>query len=85
MAATIGTKQVGASLGQVLGGIAATGVVGGVFYYLTAKSKIFGGTHVRTQTDEWAAATKERLLKAPREAGPPVIMNAITRRAEQMS
>jgi hypothetical protein len=42
--------------------------------------KLFGGTTPGTITNkEWGAATEERLQAWPRVAGPPVVMNPISR------
>lgn len=48
--------------------------------YIVSQKKIFGGTIPGTVSDkEWWQATEKRFQAWPRTAGPPVIMNPISR------
>ncbi|KAF0902462.1 hypothetical protein E2562_016286 [Oryza meyeriana var. granulata] len=63
----------------------AAGIVGSfaISYacdYLIAEKKIFGGTTPMTVSDkEWWQATDKKFQAWPRTAGPPVVMNPISR------
>ncbi|GJN01108.1 hypothetical protein PR202_ga18344 [Eleusine coracana subsp. coracana] len=47
---------------------------------LVAQKKVFGGTTPRTVSDkEWWEATDKKFQSWPRTAGPPVVMNPISR------
>ncbi|XP_010554837.1 PREDICTED: uncharacterized protein LOC104824447 [Tarenaya hassleriana] len=47
---------------------------------LVSDDKIFGGTTPGTVSNkEWGAATDEKFQAWPRTAGPPVVMNPISR------
>ncbi|KAI5066399.1 hypothetical protein GOP47_0019023 [Adiantum capillus-veneris] len=51
-----------------------------VFWDVTRHKKIFGGTVPRTLTKEWEEATARKFDEGwPRVAGPPVVMNPLTR------
>ncbi|XP_021724124.1 uncharacterized protein LOC110691495 [Chenopodium quinoa] len=50
------------------------------FFYLAADKKIFGGTTPMTVSNkEWWEETDKKFQKWPRTAGPPVVMNPISR------
>ncbi|KAL6861641.1 hypothetical protein ACP4OV_017341 [Aristida adscensionis] len=47
---------------------------------VVAQKKVFGGTTPRTVSDkEWWQATDQKFQAWPRTAGPPVVMNPISR------
>ncbi|KMS95865.1 hypothetical protein BVRB_004250 [Beta vulgaris subsp. vulgaris] len=51
-----------------------------VFYHQAADKKIFGGTTPKTVANkEWWEETDKKFQKWPRTAGPPVVMNPISR------
>ncbi|CAI5466986.1 unnamed protein product [Closterium sp. Yama58-4] len=47
--------------------------------WLAARAQPFGGETPRTMTREWIQASDKLLDAWPREAGPPVVMNPISR------
>ncbi|CAL5423330.1 hypothetical protein ACSBR2_034092 [Camellia fascicularis] len=50
------------------------------FDYLMADKKIFGGTTPKTVSNkEWWEETDKKFQAWPRTAGPPVVMNPISR------
>ncbi|KAL1569385.1 hypothetical protein AAHA92_00869 [Salvia divinorum] len=51
-----------------------------VFDYLISDKKIFGGSTPSTVSNkEWELATDKKMQAWPRTAGPPVVMNPISR------
>ncbi|XP_078439330.1 uncharacterized protein LOC144709620 [Wolffia australiana] len=64
----------------IVGALAGSFVVAYVCDTLIADKKIFGGTTPSTVSDKsWREATDQRLQAWPRTAGPPVVMNPISR------
>ncbi|KAJ8499039.1 hypothetical protein OPV22_009591 [Ensete ventricosum] len=65
--------------GKIIGAVVASFAVAYACDVLIADKKIFGGTTPRTVTDEWWEATDKKFQAWPRTAGPPVVMNPISR------
>ncbi|WOK91341.1 hypothetical protein Cni_G00032 [Canna indica] len=66
--------------GKIIGAIAGSFVIAYACDTLIADKKIFGGTTPKTVADEeWWKATDEKFQAWPRTAGPPVVMNPISR------
>ncbi|XP_006396327.2 uncharacterized protein LOC18015124 [Eutrema salsugineum] len=64
----------------IIGALAGSAVVAYVCDKVISDNKLFGGTTPGTVLNkEWSAATEERLQAWPRTAGPPVVMNPISR------
>ncbi|KAL1198078.1 hypothetical protein V5N11_001166 [Cardamine amara subsp. amara] len=64
----------------IIGALAGSAVVAYVCDKVISDDKLFGGTTPGTVSNkEWMAATEERLQAWPRTAGPPVVMNPISR------
>ncbi|MQL75568.1 hypothetical protein Taro_007951 [Colocasia esculenta] len=64
----------------IVGGIAGSFVLAYAFDVLISDRKIFGGTTPKTVADkEWWQATDQKFQAWPRTAGPPVVMNPISR------
>ncbi|CAD6337989.1 unnamed protein product [Miscanthus lutarioriparius] len=64
----------------IIPGLAASFVIAYASDVLVAQKKIFGGTTPRTVADkEWWQATDKKFQAWPRTAGPPVVMNPISR------
>ncbi|XP_068647208.1 uncharacterized protein [Aristolochia californica] len=64
----------------IIGSVAAS--IGIAFWldHLMADKKLFGGTTPRTVADkEWWEETDKKFQSWPRTAGPPVVMNPISR------
>ncbi|KAF5194169.1 ozone-responsive stress-like protein [Thalictrum thalictroides] len=65
---------------KIVGALVASGVVAYVCDTIISDKKIFGGTTPSTITNkEWEEETEKRLQAWPRTAGPPVVMNPISR------
>ncbi|XP_031497636.1 uncharacterized protein LOC116262424 [Nymphaea colorata] len=65
---------------HMVGALVATGVVAYAFDTLVSDKKIFGGTTPTTVRDkEWWEETDKKFQAWPRTAGPPVVMNPISR------
>ncbi|KAJ6814761.1 uncharacterized protein M6B38_138125 [Iris pallida] len=66
--------------GKIVAGIAGSFVVAYVCDVLISDKKIFGGSTPSTITNkEWWQATDKKFQAWPRTAGPPVVMNPISR------
>ncbi|WOL18998.1 hypothetical protein Cni_G27795 [Canna indica] len=66
--------------GKIIVAIAGSFVVAYVCDTLISDNKIFGGTTPKTVSDkEWWEATDKKFQAWPRTAGPPVVMNPISR------
>ncbi|XP_074309005.1 uncharacterized protein LOC141643659 [Silene latifolia] len=64
----------------IVGSLAGSFVIAYVCDYLMADQKIFGGTTPSTVSNkEWWAETDKKFQAWPRTAGPPVVMNPISR------
>ncbi|KAM0947625.1 hypothetical protein DsansV1_C07g0069451 [Dioscorea sansibarensis] len=64
----------------ITGALAGTFVIAYVCDTIVSDKKIFGGTTPKTITDkEWWEATDKKFQAWPRTAGPPVVMNPISR------
>ncbi|RLM54842.1 hypothetical protein C2845_PM10G00590 [Panicum miliaceum] len=64
----------------IIAGLAASFVIAYGSDVLVAQKKVFGGTTPRTVSDkEWWEATDKQFQAWPRTAGPPVVMNPISR------
>ncbi|KAG2279016.1 hypothetical protein Bca52824_061571 [Brassica carinata] len=66
----------------IVGALVGSAVVAYVCDKVISDDKIFGGKFLYsdvTKTKAWGAATEERLQAWPRTAGPPVVMNPISR------
>ncbi|XP_031486644.2 uncharacterized protein LOC116255052 isoform X1 [Nymphaea colorata] len=64
----------------IMGTLAVTGVVAYVLDNLISDQKLFGGTTPKTVTgNDWGEETDKKFQAWPRTAGPPVVMNPITR------
>ena len=64
----------------IVAGLVASGVISYACDYVVSQKKIFGGTTPGTVSDkEWWQATEKRFQAWPRTAGPPVVMNPISR------
>ncbi|OVA19387.1 Protein of unknown function DUF1138 [Macleaya cordata] len=65
---------------KIVGALAATTVLAFSLDYVIADKKIFGGTTPSTVANkEWWEETDKRFQAWPRTAGPPVVMNPISR------
>ncbi|URE19161.1 hypothetical protein MUK42_10472 [Musa troglodytarum] len=66
--------------GKIIGAIVASFAVSYACDTLISDRKIFGGTTPKTVSDkEWWEATDKKFQAWPRTAGPPVVMNPISR------
>ncbi|KAM0954462.1 hypothetical protein DsansV1_C01g0011301 [Dioscorea sansibarensis] len=64
----------------IIGSLAGTFAIAYICDVLIAEKKIFGGTTPQTISDkEWWEATDKKFQAWPRTAGPPVVMNPISR------
>ncbi|CAN6468719.1 unnamed protein product [Victoria cruziana] len=64
----------------IIGTLAVTGVVAYVLDNVISDKKLFGGTTPKTVTgNDWWEETDKKFQAWPRTAGPPVVMNPITR------
>ncbi|KAJ0979898.1 hypothetical protein J5N97_015372 [Dioscorea zingiberensis] len=64
----------------ILGGLAGSAVIAYLCDVVISDKKIFGGTTPKTISDkEWWEATDKKFQAWPRTAGPPVVMNPISR------
>ncbi|XP_078173732.1 uncharacterized protein LOC144567463 [Carex rostrata] len=64
----------------IIGSLAGAAVIAYVFDNIMADQKIFGGTTPSTVANkEWWLATDKQFQAWPRTAGPPVVMNPISR------
>uniref|UniRef100_A0A1J3H5Y5 ATOZI1 n=1 Tax=Noccaea caerulescens TaxID=107243 RepID=A0A1J3H5Y5_NOCCA len=64
----------------IVGALVGSAVVAYVCDKVISDNKLFGGTTPGTVSNKaWGAATEERLQAWPRTAGPPVVMNPISR------
>ncbi|KAK1313651.1 hypothetical protein QJS10_CPA06g01272 [Acorus calamus] len=65
---------------KIIGGVAASFAAAYAFDVLISDKKLFGGTTPSTITNkEWWEATDKQFQAWPRTAGPPVVMNPISR------
>ncbi|KAL8147278.1 hypothetical protein AgCh_004846 [Apium graveolens] len=68
------------SVVKITGAIAASFVVAFTCDYFIADRKLFGGTTPGTVSNkEWAEETDKKFQAWPRTAGPPVVINPISR------
>ncbi|KAG6468020.1 uncharacterized protein LOC122035198 [Zingiber officinale] len=68
------------SAAKIIGAIAGSVTISYVCHTLISDKKIFGGTTPKTVADkEWWEATDKKFQAWPRTAGPPVVMNPISR------
>ncbi|THU64583.1 hypothetical protein C4D60_Mb01t28000 [Musa balbisiana] len=65
--------------GKIIGAVVASFAVAYACDVLIADKKIFGGTTPKTVSDEWWEETDKKFQAWPRTAGPPVVMNPISR------
>lgn len=64
----------------IVGGLVGSCVIAYACDYIVSQKKIFGGTIPGTVSDkEWWQATDKKFQAWPRTAGPPVVMNPISR------
>ncbi|CAN8308821.1 unnamed protein product [Cochlearia groenlandica] len=64
----------------IIGSLVGSAAIAYVCDKVISDTKIFGGTTPGTVSNKaWWAATEERLQAWPRTAGPPVVMNPISR------
>ncbi|XP_020591617.1 uncharacterized protein LOC110032359 [Phalaenopsis equestris] len=64
----------------VIGALAGSFAIAYISDKFVADYKIFGGTTPKTVSDkEWWEATDKKFQAWPRTAGPPVVMNPISR------
>ncbi|KAH0471125.1 hypothetical protein KFK09_000029 [Dendrobium nobile] len=64
----------------IIGALAGSFALAYIFDKSIADYKIFGGTTPKTVSDkEWWEATDKKFQAWPRTAGPPVVMNPISR------
>ncbi|KAF8395838.1 hypothetical protein HHK36_019792 [Tetracentron sinense] len=64
----------------ILGSLLASGVLAFTLDYVIADKKLFGGTTPNTVSNkEWWEETDKKFQAWPRTAGPPVVMNPISR------
>ncbi|XP_043699469.1 uncharacterized protein LOC122650200 [Telopea speciosissima] len=65
---------------KIVGALVGTAVIAYTVDHFIADKKIFGGTTPSTVSNkEWWAETDKRFQAWPRTAGPPVVMNPISR------
>ncbi|KAK1316759.1 hypothetical protein QJS10_CPA05g00796 [Acorus calamus] len=64
---------------KIIGGVAASFAVAYACDVLISDTKLFGGSTPSTITKEWWEATDKKFQAWPRTAGPPVVMNPISR------
>nr|XP_043613117.1 uncharacterized protein LOC122585085 [Erigeron canadensis] len=62
----------------IVASIAAT-AFGFTMDHIISSNKLFGGTTPKTMSKEWAEETERMKNAWPRVAGPPVVLNPITR------
>ncbi|XP_074563243.1 uncharacterized protein LOC141819886 [Curcuma longa] len=66
--------------GKIIGASVATCIFAYVCDTLVSDKKIFGGTTPKTVSDKrWWEETDKKFQAWPRTAGPPVVMNPISR------
>ncbi|KAF8403794.1 hypothetical protein HHK36_011900 [Tetracentron sinense] len=64
----------------IIGSLLASGVLAFSLDYVLADKKLFGGTTPTTVSNkEWWEETDKKFQAWPRTAGPPVVMNPISR------
>ncbi|KAK6937156.1 Protein of unknown function DUF1138 [Dillenia turbinata] len=64
----------------IIGSVAASFLIAYGFDHFIAEKKIFGGTTPTTVANkEWWEETDKKFQAWPRTAGPPVVMNPISR------
>ncbi|CAI9754817.1 unnamed protein product [Fraxinus pennsylvanica] len=64
----------------ILSSLVGTVAIAYVFDNLIADQKVFGGTTPKTvSSKEWLVETDKKFQAWPRTAGPPVVMNPISR------
>lgn len=64
----------------IFSGIAGSFAIAYVFDVLIADKKVFGGTTPKTVSNkDWWEETDKKFQAWPRTAGPPVVMNPISR------
>ncbi|KAJ9565393.1 hypothetical protein OSB04_001359 [Centaurea solstitialis] len=65
---------------KILGAVAGAVVIGFACDHIFADKKIFGGTTPSTVSNkQWWEETDKKFQAWPRTAGPPVVMNPISR------
>ncbi|KAF5179673.1 ozone-responsive stress-like protein [Thalictrum thalictroides] len=65
---------------KIVGAVVASGLISYAFDVFVADKKIFGGSTPKTVSDkEWWEETDRKFQAWPRTAGPPVVMNPISR------
>ncbi|KAF5797021.1 hypothetical protein HanXRQr2_Chr08g0358701 [Helianthus annuus] len=62
----------------IVASIAAT-AFGFIMDHIVSTNKLFGGTTPRTMSKEWQDETEKMKNAWPRTAGPPVVLNPLTR------
>ncbi|KAK1407964.1 hypothetical protein QVD17_39592 [Tagetes erecta] len=62
----------------IMASLAAT-AFGFTMDHIVSDNKLFGGTTPRTMSKEWQDETEKMKNAWPRSAGPPVVLNPITR------
>ncbi|KAL9677248.1 hypothetical protein QQ045_005476 [Rhodiola kirilowii] len=65
---------------KIISAVAASFAVAFTCDYVVSDGKLFGGTTPKTvQSNEWWEETDRKFQAWPRTAGPPVVMNPISR------
>ncbi|ONK59785.1 uncharacterized protein A4U43_C08F10670 [Asparagus officinalis] len=65
---------------KIIGGVAGSFAIAYACDLLISDKKIFGGSTPKTITEkEWWEETDKKFQRWPRTAGPPVVMNPISR------
>ncbi|PIA48450.1 hypothetical protein AQUCO_01400798v1 [Aquilegia coerulea] len=65
---------------KIVGAVVASGLIAYACDIFIADKKIFGGSTPKTVADkEWWEETDKKFQAWPRTAGPPVVMNPISR------
>ncbi len=65
---------------KIIGSLVVTFAISFGADHIMSEQKIFGGTTPKTVSDkEWWAETDKKFQAWPRTAGPPVVMNPISR------
>ncbi|XP_038689771.1 uncharacterized protein LOC119988701 [Tripterygium wilfordii] len=64
---------------KITAALAGSFVIAYVCDRIISDDKIFGGTTPKTVSKEWWEETEKKFQAWPRTAGPPVVMNPISR------
>ncbi|KVH89694.1 uncharacterized protein LOC112520737 [Cynara cardunculus var. scolymus] len=66
-------------MAKIIGSVAGTFVLAFSLDYIISDKKLFGGKTPRTMCKEWQEETEKMKSAWPRTAGPPVVLNPLTR------